>query len=485
MSCLRIVFLSILFIALSSAQAHTNIDDFEFLEFNEIQGLSKNIEPEPHLVRRLGQTLNTVFYRLNDNLHNNNLQYDRKLDRKFFRVTQWNISGINDPDLIQSQIRLLKKSDIFILNSVDWGMPASSYKNIAEEFSDAVGGEYIFAAEFLNLDPKLLNYAYHSFGHNPYLADVTRKANNFKLGASIEVSDYKGLQGNAIVSKFPIKSTRIVRLPACYDWFEEEAKFLQANPKERTRKLAKNRLGEGVINDIRRGGRVALIADIILPNQTEVTVISTQLENRTTPKCREEQMHTILNAIKDVKQPIILGADLNCFEKNAAPTTIGKSVKDTVTDPQNLAKKVVNYFNPFALPTNIFSFTAGGYRKKKNPTVSNVPIILRNKSAGLFKTIQKFEFSDASKFDFSGTDELSFDGEGKLLSNSNQRGGKGFVETYRFKKTLGTGKYKSDWIFVKSKGTNYIPAFAQTLSETESSPLPLYSHNPISVKILI
>lgn len=33
---------------------------------------------------------------------------------------------------------------------------------------------------------------------------------------------FRGLHGNAVLSRFPIRSARITRLPECYDWYGEE-----------------------------------------------------------------------------------------------------------------------------------------------------------------------------------------------------------------------------------------------------------------------
>ena len=471
-------------LAMANLSKTTNIDDFEFMEFSEAQSLFRSIDPDIVAVSKLGETLNTVFYKFNDNIIIKKLPYDQKLRHPFIRVSHWNLDGIQDLSEVQLQLDLLKSNDIFTLNGVSWGSPETNYRNMAEDFAKAVGGEYLFVAEFLEMDPELLNYSSQSTHGNPYLVDVTNLATNFKLGVKLDLGDYKGLHGNAIVSKFPIKASRIVRLPACYDWFEEEAKLLNLPRKERERKPAQERMGEGIVTEMRRGGRVALIADIALNSSSEVTVVSVQLENRATPKCREEQMQALLTALQNVKNPVILGADLNNFEKNAAPTTISKEIVNTVKDPQVLAGKLISTFNPFALPTSIFSFTVGGYRKKNDPTVSNVPIILRNKSAKLFKIIDEFKFQDGNSFDFSGSSDLNYNHTSKRLANSNERARKGFIETHQSKKMLGMGKYKTDWIFVKPNKQGYFPAYAQTINLDLGS-TPNLLHYPISVEVMI
>ncbi len=152
-------------------------------------------------------------------------------------------------------------------------------------------------------------------------------------------------------------------------------------------------------------------------------------------------------------------------------------------------------------------------RKHRDPTVLGLPIILPNKSRKFFDIIHDFKFTDNNQFDFSGDEELSYDKKDGKLSNSNERAGKGFIETYKFKRSFGVAKYKIDWIFVKPlryancdsgeddieeldfSCKNYFPGFGRTLKALNYSPrftkntrekeeAHLSDHNPVSVKIL-
>lgn len=441
------------------------------------------------------------------------LDENKDFKRKQFRISHWNIErgykidllnkALNstesfikddvfdeykeekhkeDKEYLLDEIHVLKNTDIFTLNEVDLGIQRTGYKNIAKEFADIVGAShYAFIPEFIEIDKVLVS-------------DPT-----------LDITKYKGLHGNAIVSKFPIKSARFVRLPSCYDWFENEKENLVLFEKAR-RKSSETIVQEEIITEVRRGNRVALIAEIDLPNTKEdLTVVSLHLENRCSPKCREQQLKAVLGELKKVEGPLVIGGDFNNFEKSAEPTTLIKVISRTLKDPQNLARYTITYFNPYSLMINPGLFVLNTYRKYKDPTQPGIPIILRNKAKKLFDILYDFEFKDKNRFDFSGNDELSYEKMDDRLSNSNQRGRKGFIETFHFHRSFGLAEFKVDWLFFKSlrvagcddkeddfedlepKCKRFVPAFGRTLKEFNKSPKQEHfsDHNPISAIVLI
>lgn len=462
--------------------------NFKFLSYSDIQAFSETKSPNVDAVTTLQNTLSTIFYKKTSK-YRNTLQHDTLLNRDYIRVTQWNIErgfhmeqiikALNDTDKylttdidpniskskldeIKSQIKILQETDIFTLNEVDWGIQRTDYKNIADEFAKLIGAEYAFITEFLEVSPELVSK------NDPE-----------------QIKNYKGLHGNAIISKYPIKGARIIRLPLCYDWFADERKRLSLAETTR-RESSKLTIAEDITTEIRQGSRVALIADISLPNKQDITVISVHLENRTQPQCREQQMQVLLDAIQDIKNPIVMGGDLNNFEKSAEPTSLSKIIGHRIQDPVFLGKAAFNYLNPYGFMINSASFTLGAIRKHKDPTVTSIPIILPNKTKKLFNMIHDLHFSDDNHFDFSGTAKLSYKGRDGKLSNSNQRAGKGFVDTFQFNRSFGVAYFKIDWLFVKPLAEHYIPAFGRTLKEFNySHPHPLSDHNPISVQVMI
>ncbi|MDA1020304.1 MAG: hypothetical protein O2962_02005 [Cyanobacteria bacterium] len=518
------------------------LDATETIKIQEIKEVLSSTKPSKATMSKLGDTLHSVLYELKPDLTDPGLRYNEQLGKYFFRVVHWNIYNLDfkylstllnsrpvskhsfDVQVAQKKVatarnarvafgdnsdfqnkssknnsstdlELLKSTDIFILNSADWQTERSGFKNNVEEFANLMHGHYAFVPEFIEASPSLLKRIPQETIEpqeqkkelNPYLAHLETQKNSFKLSANFKSDDFKGLHGNAIVSKFPINRLGKIRLPACYNWFEEEGKYLQDRSPDKLRKKIKDRAGEGYIDEIRRGGRVALTAEIILPNNEPVLVISTQLENRASPACREMQLHYLLSYIQGYKNPIILGAGLNNFEKNSGPFYLGKAIKQTVTDPQVLAKKAITYLNPFAFITNLSSTIIGGYRKKNNPTVSNVPIFMRNRAAKIFRNLEKFQFSDGNKFDFAGIEEFNYSNSEKLLANSNQRGKKGFITTYEYKKLFGKAKVKIDWIFVKPLADRHRPMNPRTLHDFnyQFEALPIAEHSPILVDVML
>lgn len=214
-------------------------------------------------------------------------------------------------------------------------------------------------------------------------------------------------------------------------------------------------------------------------------------------------MQNILESIKEVKNPLILAGDLNNFEQSAEATSVKRIISKKISDPLFISRIAISYFNPYGLAANIANSTISLARKHRDPTVPGIPILSPNKTRGIFNAVEDFKFSDNNQFDFSGNKELSYKHKAGKLGNSNQRGYKGFIETYKFKRSFGIAKYKIDWIFVKPlrkelcrdkdfedldyQCKEYFPAFAKTLKELNFSPKDLSSisdHSPVSVQIM-
>lgn len=502
--------LTILVFMASPALSMIEANQFKHLNFQDLEELSLREIPLPVQREKKAYILNTVMHSA-EHLKSTSIKKHPELDHNYLRVSHWNIERgfkleiidllFNDSqhykkeflkedfdkdDIkdLDSEIELLKNTDVFTLNEVDIGMPRTGYKNIAEEFADMVNGSYAFITEFIELDPSIFEQD------------------------KLEKTKYKGLHGNAIVSRYPIIGTRIIRLPQCYDWFSRERESINLVEQIR-RKSSKLALDEQIITEIRRGSRVALVAEIELPNKERIHAISVHLENRCKPKCREKQMNALLTEIQEINTPVILGGDLNNFEKSAEPTSIQQIITNRITDPHLIGKTVISVFNPFALITNASSVALSFLRKHKDPLVLGIPFFMPNRVKKLFTMLRDFKFSDLNQFDFSGDDKYSIDEKDDTLSNSNQRSIKGFIETFRFKRNFSIALYKIDWLFVKPLRINlegeiddtkkiadfkdlkdsekkYFPAFGRTYKKLNYSLRgeSISDHTPISVDVL-
>jgi endonuclease/exonuclease/phosphatase family metal-dependent hydrolase len=418
---------------------------------------------------------------------NNNFKFNHKINKPYFRVAAWNIGrGYQVPEIAQiftkdmtkyeasfkneekllAELKHFKKVDILLLNEADIGLPRTNYLNTVEVIADAMSANYTWVPEFFEVDDWTIN--------DPH----------------IDQHLLEGIHANAIISKYPIISSFAVRLPNCYDWFHDEQAEL--SPVEKSKRAAASViLKENFPRELRRGSRVALVADVRLPNQQIYRTVSTHLENRCKPACRANQINTMLEALKDSPYPLVLGGDFNTFDRSGGPVTARALVTNRITDPSFITKVLIAVLVPYALIVNTAYFTLSKTRNYLNPTLSHIPVFFPNRAHQQFKVVEKFKFDDGLGFDDSGSDEFSYNSRDGKWSNSNQRGLKGFKETFTISDLL-LAKYKIDWLFVKpvhkAKSVAYHPALGRTLQELNEKFLvekSLSDHNPVTVDILI
>ena len=68
------------------------------------------------------------------------------------------------------------------------------------------------------------------------------------------------MEGTALLSRYPIRDARIIRLPSEYDWYHDEIKAL--TDLEKVQKWSAEKLfHERVRRQVRRGGRLALVVN--------------------------------------------------------------------------------------------------------------------------------------------------------------------------------------------------------------------------------
>ena len=454
------------------------IQPISYLSFDELVLLTQTKKPVGDLKEKLEKQLNTPYVV-------KSLWKAKELKKSYIRIAHWNIErGKNITDIkgiflkpykfyatnkanlkqkkhnkLLRELTALQDSEIICLNEVDVGMPRTKYSNIAHELARQLGWNYVFAPEFIELGPIL---------------------DKVKL----DKGRYKGLHGNAIVSKYQILSTRLIRLPECYRWFDAEME--KRSPLEYARKAgAKAVFAQDILTEVRRGGRNALIAEVELPNKEILTVVSTHLEDRCYPDCRLKQVKFLINEIKNVNGPFILAGDLNTSTTDSAPTSVRKEIEKRLRDPHYLARQVA-----FAAVPGVS--VAGGYGaivvskllQYKDPTIINIPVIFPNQERALFNFLRGFQFSDGTKFDFGGDKERSLNKKTGLLSNSNERDFKGFKSTFKFEEPRLIAYFKLDWFFVKPKGNRFKPFNGQTLQLINNAYKGKVSdHDPMIVDI--
>lgn len=449
------------------------------LTFEDLKKLAKNSEIESNLEKKLNEQLSMVYVV--------NRMYESELDKPFLRVSHWNIKrGFNVSAIKEillspnnyhvkyfSKVRSREKmnftkelnafssSDIFCLNEADIGLPRTDYKNIVSELADQAGWNYAYATEFIELGPLFLN-------------------------ENVDKDLYKGLHGNAIISKFPIVSSKVIRLPNFYDWYKFEIKEKQS-PLEHFRKFGAMAIFEEQIlhREVRRGGRNALIVNIKLPNNEIVTVVSTHFEDRAYPDWRLKQFTYLLDNLKDVKTPVILAGDFNTSTTDTMPTSLKKEVEKRIRDPHFFLRQAAFLPVPFVpVVGGVASVTFSKLLQYKDPFFPNIPILFPNHERKFFNCLKTFTFSDGNKFDLRGNKANSSNGKAGLLANSNQRHWKGFKSTFKLEKPRIIAYFKLDWFFIKPLSERFRPFNAMTLKTLNRSYKDgISDHNPITVDI--
>ena len=389
---------------------------------------------------------------------------------------------------ILEQAALLRDADVIVLNEVDLGMKRSGYRNVAAELAGRLGMNYAFGVQFVELSPIHINRKLE--------AENTDEKEVLDL-IEVDTLRYKGLQGIAILSRFPLENVRLVPFATQpYDWYKSEKKGAGLLEKGK-RQLSKRVFLEKILPEVRRGGRTTLIAEIAdqrLPSG-RVTIAATHLENRTKPSNRQKQLKELLAKIKEIRQPVILAGDMNTSTSDLTPTSFRRELTKRFGNPKFWIKQGISLMLGFGFLENfaLTALTIG--RTHADPTVKSIPFISPNPERKFFAMLEDFRFADGGAFDFRGDPARSTGGSGKRFSSSNERGKRGFITTYQVKRPIGfIGKYKLDWIFVKpAKLTDpndldqsylFAPHFGRTLTEiNELVEDRISDHRPILVDL--
>lgn len=348
--------------------------------------------------------------------------------------------GSEQRQKIIQQGRLLRVADVIVLNEVDWGLPRTGYRNITADLASELNMHYAFGVEFVELSPVLMD------GSGPISTD------DHTSGVTIDAERYKGLHGTAVLSRFPLSNVRLIPFAEQpYDWFESEKKGFSMLEKAR-RAVTKQVFLVETEREVRRGGRMMLIADI---NDARfpagrATVVATHLENRTKPAGRQRQLAELLATIRDIRNPVIVCGDMNTSTEDTTPTSIQRELKKRFGKPEALIKTGANYVLGFGLVQNAAEASLRFGRGYADPTVRSIPVVMPNDERKFFSMLKAFRFSDGGAFDFRGEPLRSSNGRRNTLANSNERDQKGFSTTFRLQRPIKmVGKHKLDWIFVK------------------------------------
>jgi endonuclease/exonuclease/phosphatase family metal-dependent hydrolase len=199
---------------------------------------------------------------------------------KILRLVAWNMErgrhwegGVR---LIR-ETEALRDPDILLLGEMDLGMARSGNAHTTRALASALGMNYAYGVEFLELTGGELEERKLYPGENEW-----------------------GYHGNAILSRYPLRNVRMLRFPGIEKWYEGKG----ANEGEKVQK--------------RLGGRMALLATVGVGR--DVTVVSTHLESSAKDSAaRKVQTGLLLDEVRAYAKdtPVILGGDLNATPDEA------------------------------------------------------------------------------------------------------------------------------------------------------------------------
>src|SRR5687767_8383446 len=346
---------------------------------------------------------------------------------------------------VLEQAAWLREADVIVLNEVDWGLKRSGYRNVVADLAAALKMNYAFGTEFIEIDPIAL-------GTEKFegIEGVKREALTDQV--TIDTVRYRGLHGTAILSRFPLVNVRLIPFRTQgHDWYGVEKKGV-TNLERGRRKVSEVIFQEKVEREVRRGGRMALLADIEnaeIP-KGRMTIVATHLEAKTKPRNRVRQLEELLAIIKDIENPVVVAGDMNTSTADNTPTSAQREIKKRLGSKKYWLEQGIRFLTGLSWPNSLLLGGLNEYRKQADPTVSNIHLVASNPEAGFFEALKKFRFSDGGAFDFRGDRQHSIGSGYSPLANSNQRGAKGFITTYEVARPISfVGKFKLDWIFVK------------------------------------
>ena len=184
-----------------------------------------------------------------------------------------------DLEKIPQEIDTLRAADVWILNEVDWGVKRTQYREVIRELGEALNMNWAYGLEFLEIDSKQLGTDAFDAGEDAQSRQQLLE--EFK----IDKDRLRALHGNAVLSRYPIRSAQLIPFTVGYDWFKES----KIRPLEKGKRKAAILIGEDLLREVRRGQRSMLLVDLDVPEAPghTVTVVSTHLENRAKPKIRQ------------------------------------------------------------------------------------------------------------------------------------------------------------------------------------------------------
>jgi len=202
--------------------------------------------------------------------------------QSFLRIAQWNIEKGKYFEAVLDRLQtdaILRWADVIILNEADYGMRRSQNRHVARSLAEALGMHMAFAPAHLELT----------------------MGTGDELG--LDGENRESLQGNAVLSRYPVLEACVVPLPVTFESYEFREK--------------------------RFGRRNCLWIRILLKG-SPLWIGSVHLEMRNTPGCRARQMRHIMEHLPGSgDDAYLLGGDFNTngFRRGTFWRTMGSFLR--------------------------------------------------------------------------------------------------------------------------------------------------------------
>lgn len=254
--------------------------------------------PQPLDVPHLGPSLRAAFWNIERGLELDYIElfltdkdaFMAKVEeeRKHAKENKKRVRAVQ-LEKIPEEIEILKSADVWILNEVDWGVKRTKYREVIRELGKTLNMNWAYGVEFLEIDSKQLGTDAFDDG------ETKEEQQQLEDVFQVDKEKLRALHGNAVLSRYPIRSARLVPFTIGYDWFKES----KIRPLEKGKRKAAALIGEDLLREVRRGQRTTLYVDLDVPEAPghQVTIACTHLENRAKPKIRRQQMEELLNEV--------------------------------------------------------------------------------------------------------------------------------------------------------------------------------------------
>jgi endonuclease/exonuclease/phosphatase family metal-dependent hydrolase len=223
-------------------------------------------ELRPEIERVLGHVVQENFADTRTRAHSTGDD-----DAAAVRATAWNIErGKQLPGIIRAlkSHKVLRASDVLLLTELDYGMARTSNAHVAREIARSLRMNYAFASCYLALNK------------------------GSGVEADVEGENERGLHGNALLSRYPLRRVHAISLPNGKDKMSGKEKRL--------------------------GQQRAVVADIEHP-AGEFRAVSLHLDAHSTQRHRHRQMRLVLDHLEALtpRLPTLIGGDWNTSTYNS------------------------------------------------------------------------------------------------------------------------------------------------------------------------